>query len=293
MRTNPPNALTRAVTTLPGILNVSDPTLGFVFVPGPQTTRHSITIAGREPRDAVHAPVEPELRTEAAVELEPAGDLQRQPRASSTLNGTRSTTCRCRRSTVRYSSSIIRTTRRRPGFPDLRGKMIDRIAADVQCAGTGLPDIAVNAACPVPVPIADNEISSRVPRTNERRPDPRYTTNLWVSNDAESWYDGHSDRVAEAAQQGPAFPASYTRSKSRRHDVGSDVRRRRRHESAGPELALYARGYSRFHTPHRFTFNGSYLLPFWQRPARPDRDAARRMAGLGARSSWRPARRSR
>ena len=26
----------------------------------------------------------------------------------------------------------------------------------------------------------------------------------------------------------------------------------------------YARGYSRFHTPHRFSFNGSYLLPVWR-----------------------------
>ncbi|MGH9202095.1 MAG: hypothetical protein ACRD2A_12770, partial [Vicinamibacterales bacterium] len=30
----------------------------------------------------------------------------------------------------------------------------------------------------------------------------------------------------------------------------------------GPD-SKYARGYSRFHTPHRFTLNGSYRLPFW------------------------------
>ena len=30
----------------------------------------------------------------------------------------------------------------------------------------------------------------------------------------------------------------------------------------GPNSA-YAKGYSRFHTPHRFTFNGSYRLPFF------------------------------
>ena len=46
-----------------------------------------------------------------------------------------------------------------------------------------------SASSPVPVPIADNEISTRVPRTNERRPDARYNTNTIVSNDAESWYD--------------------------------------------------------------------------------------------------------
>ena len=77
------------------------------------------------------------------------------------------------------------------GFPDLRGRTIDRIAADVQCAGTGFfPGIATNTLCPNPVPLADNEISARVPRTNERRPDPRYGTNLLISNGAESWYDG-------------------------------------------------------------------------------------------------------
>ena len=40
MRFNPPNALFRTLTTLPNILNVSDPSLGFVFVPGPQTGAH-------------------------------------------------------------------------------------------------------------------------------------------------------------------------------------------------------------------------------------------------------------
>ena len=38
------------------------------------------------------------------------------------------------------------------------------------------PTSPTNAACPVAVPIADNEISLRVPRTNERRPNPLYTT---------------------------------------------------------------------------------------------------------------------
>ncbi|MBI3264457.1 MAG: TonB-dependent receptor, partial [Acidobacteria bacterium] len=45
LRTNPPNALSRTFTALPDILNLSDPTGGFTFVPGPQTVRHAITIA--------------------------------------------------------------------------------------------------------------------------------------------------------------------------------------------------------------------------------------------------------
>ena len=41
----------------------------------------------------------------------------------------------------------------------------------------------------MPVPIGNNEISLRFPRINERRPDPRYTTNLVVSNENYSNYN--------------------------------------------------------------------------------------------------------
>jgi hypothetical protein len=149
------------------------------------------------------------------------------------------------------------------GFPDLRGKTIDRLAADVQCAGTGLTGIAVNTACPVAVPIADNEISLRVPRTNERRPDPRYSTNLKVSNDAESWYKGVQFEWTKRFSKGLQFLASYTRSQST--DTTSEATFVGAGDSnqQGPN-AQYAKGLSRFHTPHRFSVNGSYRLPFWR-----------------------------
>jgi len=92
-----------------------------------------------------------------------------------------------------------------------RGRLIQITA---QRHGTGLPGIAVNATCPVAVPIADNEISLRVPRTNERRPDPRYTSNLMVSNDAESWYDGVQIEWVKRLSHGIQFSTSYTRSRS-------------------------------------------------------------------------------
>ena len=121
----------------------------------------------------------------------------------------------------------------------------------------------------------------RVPRTNERRPDPRYTSNLVISNDAESWYDGLQIEWAKRLSQGSDV-----------HDQlyaqqGRPTRRRKRRSSAPAtriswvRTRVYAKGYSRFHTPHRFTFNGSYLLPFWQNRAGPGRDAPRRMAGIG------------
>ncbi len=130
------------------------------------------------------------------------------------------------------------------------------------CAGTGLPGIAVNATCPNPVPIADNEISQRVPRTNERRPDPLYLTNLLVSNDAEAWYDGLEIEWVKRVSSGLQFQAAYTFSKavdttSEATAVGAGDT-----NQTGPD-SKYAKAYSRFHTPHRFTLNGSYRLPFF------------------------------
>ena len=56
---------------------------------------------------------------------------------------------------------------------------------------------------------------------------------------------------------------SYTRSRS--EDTTSEATFVGAGDSnqLGPN-ASFARGYSRFHTPHRFAVNGSYLLPFWQ-----------------------------
>jgi hypothetical protein len=152
-----------------------------------------------------------------------------------------------------------RATRRRRAL----GVRIDRVAADWRCAGTGvIPNTPVNAACPVAVPIANNEISLRVPRINERRPDPRYTTNLIVTNDASTWYNGLQTEWSKALQHGLWFSATYTWSKalddtSEATFVGTgDSNQLGRNKR-------FAKGLSRFHTPHRFTFNGSYRLPFF------------------------------
>ena len=131
------------------------------------------------------------------------------------------------------------------------------------CAGTGFFGIATTAACPNAVPIADNEISSRVPRTNERRPDPLYTTNLLISNDAESWYDGLEIEWDKRLSHGPAVPGGL-------HVQQERSTRRRRRRSWAPATPTRTartgsspRAYSRFHTPHRFTLNGSYRMPFF------------------------------
>ena len=135
------------------------------------------------------------------------------------------------------------------------------------------------------MPIADNEISFRVPRTNERRPDPRYTTNLVISNDAQSWYDGAAGRVdatllAAGCGSRPATPGACRRTPPRRRPSSAPGDS----NQLGPD-SKYARGYARFHTPHRFTFNGSYRLPFWR--DRPGRGGcgARRLDRVGDRAA--------
>src|SRR5262249_9807312 len=149
------------------------------------------------------------------------------------------------------------------GFPDLRGKKFDKIAADFRCAGTGLPGIPVNATCPNPVPIADNEISLRVPRTNERRPDPRYTTNIFIRNGSTSDYNGLQLDAAKTFSQGLQFLASYTYSLTMDEGPEATFVGAGDTNFTGPNRD-FARGLSRFDTRHRFVFSGSYLLPIFK-----------------------------
>jgi outer membrane receptor protein involved in Fe transport len=261
VRFNPPNALFRNLTTLPNILNLADPSLGFVFTPGPQTARTSVTL--------------PDADLEMPSTKKWNFSVERLMPWNSTLKISYQGNHNDKR--LKYSLdnlplspldgpvTVVDHPFNAPaaGFPDLRGKVINAVAANVQCAGTGLPGIGVTAACPVAVPIADNEISQRVPRTNERRPNPLYTTNLLISNDAEAWYDGVEFAWDKRFSQGLQFQMAYTFSNS--EDTNSEATFVGAGDSnqQGPN-AQYARAKSRFHTPHRFTFNGSYRLPFFE-----------------------------
>ena len=262
VRFNPPDAISLSFTTLPNILNVSDPTLGYEFVPGPQTTRHA------------EAWIDPELEMPEThqwnLTIERAMPWQSTFRASYVglkANGL-----------LQYDLANLAVTPAEggivvvnhpnnapaPGFPDLRGVLIDRVAADYLCAGTGfLPGLTTNATCPVPVPIANNEISLRAPRTNERRPDPLYTTNTVVSNGSNAWSHGLQLEWIKRTSNGVRFEANYTWSKA--IDEGSEATAVGTGDSniLGPDPRFY-RGLSRFHTPHRFTLNGTWLMPFFK-----------------------------
>ncbi len=262
VRTNPPNAILRTFSTQPGILNVADPTLGFVFVPGPQTARHQIFV----PDASLEMPYTHEWSLSYERKVPWSSTLRVSYNGNHVIGSLRYNNGNLPRSPLEGPITVVDHPNNAPatGFPDLRGKVIDRIAADVSCAGTGfLPGITANAACPNAVPLADNEISLRVPRTNERRPDPRYTTNLLMANGAESWYDGVEIEWAKRLGHGVQFTASYTRSQA--EDTTSEAT----FVGAGDSNALgpnkaYSIGYSRFHTPHRFVLNGSWLMPFWR-----------------------------
>jgi outer membrane receptor protein involved in Fe transport len=261
LRFNPPNAVSKTFSTLPNILNVSDPSLGFTFVPGQPTGRISVTVA--DPNLEMPSTKQFNLTFERQIAWQSAMRV--------TYTGTRTNKL------LRYKQDnlpvsplaggivVANDPNNAPaaGFPDLRGKKIDKIAADVLCAGTGfIPGVNVTTQCPVPVLIADNEISFRVPRTNERRPDPRYTTNLLVSNDSQAWYDGLQLEWDKRFSHGVQFLAAYTRSRSLDTTSEATFVGTGDTNQTGPNKQ-YAKGHSRFDTPHRFSFNGSWRMPFF------------------------------
>jgi hypothetical protein len=260
VRTNPPDAIYLNFTTQPGILNVSDPTLGYTFTPGVPTTRYAIYL----PDANLQMPHTNQWSLSYERQIPWNSAVRVSYNGNHVMGTLKYNLGNLPKSPLDGPIVVANHPNNAPaaGFPDLRGKTIDRVAADAACAGTGLPNINVNAACPVPVPIGDNEISQRVPRTNERRPDPRYGTNLIIGNGAESWYNGLQLEWVKRAGSGASFTVTYTRSVSKDTTSEATFVGTGDTNQLGPN-AKYAKGYSRFHTPHRFTVNGSYLLPFF------------------------------
>jgi len=263
VRYNPPNALSQTFTaqagvSSPGILNLADPTLGFVFVPGPQTARHAE--AWIDPGLEMPYTKEWSISYERQMPFDSA--IRITYNGNNLVGNLRYDQGNLPQSPVNDPILVVDHPNNAPtgSLPDLRGKYITAIAADVQCAGTGFYGLALTTTCPVPVPIADSEISQRVPRTNERRPDPRYSTNTVVSNDVYAWYDGLQIEWIKRFSKGYSFTANYT------YSLSEDTTSEATFVGAGDSNQLgpnknYAKGLSRFHTPHRFTLNGTYQVP--------------------------------
>jgi hypothetical protein len=256
VRFNPPYG---ALLTFANQTNVSDPTNGFVFTPG---TRPNAKISLTTVEPDLQMPethqwnltVERQIFSQSRLRVSYIGSqarnlLQFEPWNLPIDNGPTGT--------VLVPDHALNGA--------LRGQTLRR-AADFMCAGTTAA--TVNAQCPNVVVIGANEYSVRVPRANERRPSPTEAQNLMVTNKGKSWYHGGQLEWESGPMKG--FLGRFTYTFSKTIDNGSEATA----VGAGdinifpPSTTIgaedYARGLSRFHTPHRFTFNGSYLLPFFK-----------------------------
>lgn len=257
LRFNPPNAFNYNQSVPSSIfdpINLQDPTNGFVFIPGEPTVRYSIAI----PDSNLEVPYtqqwnlsyERQLPWSSAVRISYTGNrgigllrfVQDNLPVHDPVNGV-----------------LVPNHPNNPA--NLRGQII-RLAADANCAGTTAA--TVSALCPVPVAIGAFEYSRVVPRTNERRPDGKYGTNLLVGNGSWSYYHGLQIELNKRLSNSLNFQASYTFSKSL--DTTSEATFVGGGDSNfnGPSAKI-SRGYSRFHTPHRFTLFGTYRIPFFDK----------------------------
>jgi len=259
VRFNPPNAFfynqSGIATSIFNPVNLADPTNGFVFVPGPQTARHTLTL------------IDPGL--EMPYTQQWSFTFERQMPFASALRvsytGNRGI------GLLRYALDNLPLhdpvngvlVPNHPNNPaNLRGHVI-KLASDFLCAGTtGTTAAPFTAQCPVVVPIGEFEYSFRVPRTNERRPNGLYGTNLAVANAAWSYYHGMQLEWTKRLSRNLNFQAAYTWSKA--IDTTSEATFVGTGDSnQNGNNARDARALSRFHTPHRFTMYGTYRLPFF------------------------------
>jgi len=151
-----------------------------------------------------------------------------------------------------------------PRRVDVRGQTL-HVAADAACAGTGLSGIGFTAACPDPVDIGDFEYSARLPRTNERRPDGKFGTNLLIGNGSWSYYNALQIELNKRLSNSISFSAAYTWSKAiDTTSEASNVGAAPDSNFNGPSTRV-SRGYSLFHSTQRFTLFGTYTMPWFDK----------------------------
>jgi len=253
VRFNPPNAFNYVRS---GVAvaefnpnNLSDPTNGFTFTPGaPLTARAALAIIDPDLEmpytQQWNLTVERQIPWASAIRVSYTGN-----RGIGLLKYTLDNLPVHNGQPIRVADHPFNGT--------LRGQTITP-AADLFCAGT----TTANATCPV-TPIGALEYSRIVPRTNERRPNPLYTTNTQVSNGAWSYYNAMQVEWSKRLTNNVNFQAAYTWSKA--IDTTSEASFVGTGDSNinGPSARL-SRSFSRFHTPHRFTFFGTVRSPFFK-----------------------------
>jgi outer membrane receptor protein involved in Fe transport len=244
IRYNPPNAATIARSST----NLADPLNGFVFVPGQTTTRVAATFA------------DPNLKMPEARQWNLT--FERQTFWNSRFRASYIGTLGKNLLQYKWDNTPVA-----PAPPGTAGAPWV-VASDWQCAGTGTlvngSTVAKTTACPNVVPIAANEVSLRVPRTDDRRADSRYTDVRIVANLAQSWYHAGQLEWETGDYKGFTGRATYTYGKAL--DTGAETT----DQGIGdigifpprPGRDDYARGYSRFDVRHRFTAAAAYSLPW-------------------------------
>lgn len=264
VRFNPPNAFTYTRTGAATVdwnpFNLTDPTCVasgcFTFVPGtPATARASLTI------------IDPDLEMPYTQQWNVTFERQLPWTSALRVSYTGNRGIGLLKYTMRnlpFHNGQPIVVADHPFNGALRGQTITP-AANLLCAGTtGTTAVPFTVTCPTVVPIGANEYSARVPRTNERRPDPLYATNLEVSNGAWSYYHAMQAEWSKRLSHNINFQAAYTWSKA--IDTTSEATFVGTGDSniLGPN-AKAQRGHSRFHTPHRFTLFGTYRSPFFDK----------------------------
>ena len=240
VRYNPPNAASISQSST----NLSDPLNGFVFTTGFPATRVNATF------------VDPNLKMPEARQWNLTFERQAfwNSRFRASYIGT------IGKNLLQYRWDNVPVA---PAPPGTQGATWV-VAQDWRCAGTGTTGIPTNATCPTAVPIAANEVSLRVPRTNDRRPDSRYADVRVVGNLAESWYHAAQLEWETGDYHGLTGRMTYTYGKAL--DTGAETT----DQGVGdvgvfplrPGTFQYAKGYSRFDVRHRFTMASAYSLPW-------------------------------
>ncbi len=278
VRFNPPNAFNYQRSGTPVVdfnpTNLPDPTNGFVFVPGEPPTRYSVAIPDKDLEvpytQQWNVSYERQLPWASSVRFSYTGNrgigllrfVQNNLPEHSTANGVLAQNHPNNAPSALYVLTTF--TANDPRRVDVRGQTL-RVAADAVCAGTGLVGIAVNTTCPVAVPIGNMEYSLRLPRTNERRADPKYGTNLHIGNGSWSYYNALQIEYKKRLSNGISFQAAYTWSKA------TDTTSEATNVGAAPDSNFNgpntrnSHGYSLFHSPQRFTLFGTYKLPWFDK----------------------------
>jgi len=117
---------------------------------------------------------------------------------------------------------------------------------------------------------APGYISAAQPRTNQRRPDPRYTNVYNIRNQSWSYYNALRLEVKKRFSKGLLWQVNYAFGKT--IDTGSDVSAGNPISEGGTQKS--SRGLSDLNQRHRVNINTSYTLPWFNKSA----NAVKRLA---------------